>query len=314
MRYMHNLTIVAPCYNEEEVLRETTKQLSTLVDRMIAAKKIDSCDIVYIDDGSRDATWSIIEELQTSNKYVHGIKLAHNVGHQNALWAGLEQRVDQCDAIVSIDADLQDDIEAIEQMVDAYHDGCEVVFGVRKERKTDTFFKRQTALGFYRLMQHMGVDIVYNHADFRLTSQRVTRELMEYPERNMFLRGMVKGLGYKTKEVYYDRKERFAGESKYPLRKMINFALDGITSFSVQPLRLITSFGFVVVFLSIVAGVYALVAYLTGIAVAGWTSMLISIWFIGGAILLSMGVIGEYIGKIYKEVKRRPRYHVEKMI
>lgn len=314
MRYMHNLTIVAPCYNEEEVLRETTKQLSALVDRMIAAKKIDSCDIVYIDDGSRDATWSIIEELQTSNKYVHGIKLAHNVGHQNALWAGLEQRVDQCDAIVSIDADLQDDIEAILQMVDAYHDGCEVVFGVRKERKTDTFFKRQTALGFYRLMQRMGVDIVFNHADFRLTSQRVTRELMEYPERNMFLRGMVKGLGYKTKEVYYDRKERFAGESKYPLRKMINFALDGITSFSVQPLRLITSFGFVVVFLSIVAGVYALVAYLTGTAVAGWTSMLISIWFIGGAILLSMGVIGEYIGKIYKEVKRRPRYHVEKMI
>ena len=308
------LNIVVPCYNEEEVLRETTKQLSVLVDRMIAVKKIDSCDIVYVDDGSKDATWLIIEDLQTFNKYVHGIKLAHNVGHQNALWAGLEQRVDQCDAIVSIDADLQDDIEAIEQMVDAYHEGCEVVFGVRKERKTDTFFKRQTALGFYRLMQRMGVDIVFNHADFRLTSQRVTRELMEYPERNMFLRGMVKGLGYRTKEVYYDRKERFAGESKYPLRKMINFALDGITSFSVQPLRLITTFGFIVVLLSIVAAVYAVVAYLTGKAVAGWTSMLISIWFIGGAILLSMGVIGEYIGKIYKEVKRRPRYHVEKTI
>lgn len=308
------LNIVVPCYNEEEVLRETTKQLSALVDRMIAAKKIDSCDIVYVDDGSKDATWSIIEELQATNPYVHGIKLAHNVGHQNALWAGLEQRVDQCDAIVSIDADLQDDIEAIEQMVDAYHEGREVVFGVRKERKTDTFFKRQTALGFYRLMQQMGVDIVYNHADFRLTSQRVTKELMEYPERNMFLRGMVKNLGYKTKEVYYDRKERFAGESKYPLRKMINFALDGITSFSVQPLRLITTFGFIVVLLSIIAAVYALVAYLTGTAVAGWTSMLISIWFIGGAILLSMGVIGEYIGKIYKEVKRRPRYHVEKTI
>lgn len=308
------LNIVVPCYNEEEVLRETTKQLSALVDRMIAAKKIDSCDIVYVDDGSKDATWSIIEELQATNSYVHGIKLAHNVGHQNALWAGLEQRVDKCNAIVSIDADLQDDIVAIEQMVDAYNEGYEVVFGVRKERKTDTFFKRQTALGFYRLMQHMGVDIVYNHADFRLTSQRVTKELMEYPERNMFLRGMVKGLGYKTKEVYYDRKERFAGESKYPLRKMINFALDGITSFSVQPLRLITTFGFIVVLLSIVAGIYALVAYLTGTAVAGWTSMLISIWFIGGAILLSIGVIGEYIGKIYKEVKRRPRYHVEKTI
>lgn len=308
------LNIVVPCYNEEEVLRETTKQLSALVDRMIAAKKIDSCDIVYVDDGSRDATWSIIEELQSTNSYVHGIKLAHNVGHQNALWAGLEQRVDQCDAIVSIDADLQDDIEAIEQMVDAYNEGSEVVFGVRKERKTDTFFKRQTALGFYRLMQRMGVDIVYNHADFRLTNQRVTRELMKYPERNMFLRGMVKNLGYKTKEVYYDRKERFAGESKYPLRKMINFALDGITSFSVQPLRLITTFGFIVVLLSIVAAIYALAAYLTGRAVAGWTSMLVSVWFIGGAILLSMGVIGEYIGKIYKEVKRRPRYHIEKEI
>lgn len=308
------LNIVIPCYNEEEVLRETTKQLSALVGRMLQSDKIDSCDIVYVDDGSKDATWSIIEELQATNSYVHGIKLAHNVGHQNALWAGLEQRVDCCDAIVSIDADLQDDIEAIEKMVDAYNEGYEVAFGVRKERKTDTFFKRQTALGFYRLMQHMGVDIVYNHADFRLTSQRVTKELMEYPERNMFIRGMVKGLGYKTKEVYYDRKERFAGESKYPLRKMINFALDGITSFSVQPLRLISTFGFIVVLLSIVAAVYALVAYLTGTAVAGWTSMLISIWFIGGAILLSMGVIGEYIGKIYKEVKRRPRYHVEKMV
>ena len=281
---------------------------------MIAANKISCCDIVYVDDGSRDATWSIIEELQTADSYVHGIKLAHNVGHQNALWAGLEQRVDQCDAIVSIDADLQDDIEAIDQMVDAYHEGFEVVFGVRKERKTDKFFKRQKALGFYRLMQHMGVDIVYNHADFRLMSQRALKELMVYPERNMFLRGMVKGLGYNTKEVFYDRKERFAGESKYPLRKMINFALDGITSFSVQPLRLITSFGFIVVLLSMVAAIYALVAYLTGRAVAGWTSMLISIWFIGGAIILSIGVIGEYIGKIYKEVKRRPRYHVEKIV
>lgn len=308
------LNIVVPCYNEQEVLNETTRQLSVLVDRMMAAKKIDACDIVYVDDGSKDKTWEIIESLQMENKYVHGVKLAHNVGHQNALWAGLEYSVNKSDAIISIDADLQDDIEAIEKMVDAYKEGCEVVFGVRKERKTDTFFKRQTALGFYRLMQHMGVDIVYNHADFRLMSQRVLKELMDYPERNMFLRGMVKNLGYKTSEVYYDRKERFAGESKYPLKKMINFALDGITSFSVQPLRLITSFGFIVVLLSIIAAIYALVAYLTGRAVAGWTSMLISIWFIGGAILLSMGVIGEYIGKIYKEVKRRPRYHVEKTV
>lgn len=311
---MINLSIVVPCYNEQEVLRETTRQLSELIDRLISSEKIESSDIIYVDDGSKDATWSIIEELQVKNSYVHGIKLAHNVGHQNALWAGMEYSADKYNAIVSIDADLQDDIDAIEQMVEAYHDGCEVVFGVRKERKTDTFFKRQTALGFYRLMQHMGVDIVYNHADFRLISQRVAKELMNYPERNMFLRGMVKGLGYKTKEVYYDRKERFAGESKYPLRKMINFALDGITSFSIQPLRLITTFEFIVVLLSVVAGIYALVAYITGAAVAGWTSMLISLWFIGGAILLSMGVIGEYIGKIYKEVKRRPRYHLEKVI
>lgn len=308
------LNIVVPCYNEEKVLHETTLQLSALADRLIASKKIDACNIVYVDDGSNDTTWSIIESLQNNNVHVHGIKLAHNVGHQNALWAGLEWSVDKCDAVVSIDADLQDDIEAIEKMIDAYHNGYEVVFGVRRERKTDTYFKRRTALGFYRLMQHMGVDIVYNHADFRLTSQRVTKELMEYPERNMFLRGMVKGLGYQTAEVYYDRKERFAGESKYPLRKMINFALDGITSFSVQPLRLISTFGFIVVLLSIIAAIYALVAYIAGTAIAGWTSMLISIWFIGGAILLSVGVIGEYIGKIYKEVKRRPRYHVEKII
>ena len=197
-------------------------------------------------------------------------------------------------------------------MVDAYKEGCDVVFGVRKERKTDTIFKRWTALAFYRLMKKMGVDIVYNHADFRLTSQRATKELMLFPERNIFLRGMVKLLGYKTSEVYY--KERFAGESKYPLKKMINFALDGITSFSIQPLRLITSFGFLVMVLSVAAAIYALVSYLCGSAVAGWTSMLISIWFIGGTILLSIGIIGEYVGKIYKEVKRRPRYIIEESI
>ena len=308
------LNIVVPCYNEEAVLQETTRQLSDLADTLIAKGKVDACDIVYVDDGSRDTTWCLIEQLQASGKYVHGLKLAHNVGHQNALWAGLEWSAEHSDAVVSIDADLQDDIAVIEQMVDAYKEGCDVVFGVRKERKTDTVFKRWTALGFYTLMQKMGVDIVYNHADFRLTSQRATRELMLYPERNMFLRGMVKLLGYKTAEVYYDRKERFAGESKYPLTKMLNFALDGITSFSVQPLRLIATFGFIVTVLSIVAAVYALVSYLCGSAVAGWTSMLISIWFIGGAILLSLGVIGEYIGKIYKEVKRRPRYHLEKVI
>ncbi len=308
------LNIVVPCYNEEAVLLETTKQLSMLMDLLIEKGKIKACDIVYVDDGSQDSTWTLIEQLKAENKYVHGLKLAHNVGHQHALWAGLEWSADRCDAIVSIDADLQDDISVIEQMVDEYKNGCDVVFGVRKERKTDTAFKRWTALGFYSLMQKMGVDIVYNHADFRLTSQRATKELMLYPERNMFVRGMVKLLGYKTSEVYYDRKERFAGESKYPLKKMINFALDGITSFSVQPLRLITSFGFIVMVLSIVAAIYALVSYICGNVVAGWTSMLISLWFIGGVILLSLGVIGEYIGKIYTEVKRRPRYIIEEAI
>lgn len=308
------LNIVVPCFNEEAVLQETTKQLSQLVDQLVAKGKIQACDIVYVDDGSRDTTWSLIEQLQQQNKYVHGLKLAANVGHQFALWAGLEYSADKCDAVISIDADLQDDIAAIEQMVDAYHEGCDVVFGVRKERKTDTRFKRWTALSFYSLMQRMGVNIVYNHADFRLTSRRATQELMRYPERNMFIRGMVKLLGFKTAEVYYDRKERFAGESKYPLSKMLNFAVDGITSFSIQPLRLITTFGFIVTLLSIVAAIYALVSYLCGTTVVGWTSMLISIWFIGGAILLSLGIIGEYIGKIYRETKRRPRYHIEKTI
>ena len=308
------LNIVVPCYNEEAVLEETTKQLSQLKDTLIDKGKITACDIVYVDDGSHDTTWPLIEQLKSQNKYVHGLKLAHNVGHQHALWAGLEYSADKCDAAVSIDADLQDDILAIEQMVDAYKDDCDVVFGVRKERKTDTFFKRRTALAFYGMMQKMGVDIVYNHADFRLMSKRAINELMLYPERNMFLRGMVKLLGYKSQEVYYDRKERFAGESKYPLNKMINFALDGITSFSVQPLRLITTFGFVVMLLSVIAAVYALISFLCGSAVAGWTSLLISLWFIGGAILLSIGIIGEYIGKIYRETKRRPRYHIEKTI
>ena len=308
------LNIVVPCYNEEAVLEETTKQLSQLIDTLIRKGKITACDIVYVDDGSHDTTWPLIEQLKSQNKYVHGLKLAHNVGHQHALWAGLEYSADKCDAAVSIDADLQDDILAIEQMVDAYKDDCDVVFGVRKERMTDTFFKRRTALAFYGMMQKMGVDIVYNHADFRLMSKRAINELMLYPERNMFLRGMVKLLGYKSQEVYYDRKERFAGESKYPLNKMINFALDGITSFSVQPLRLITTFGFVIMLLSVIAAVYALVSFLCGSAVAGWTSLLISLWFIGGAILLSIGIIGEYIGKIYRETKRRPRYHIEKTI
>ena len=306
-----SLNIVVPCYNEQEVLYETTSQLTTLVDRMINAEAISNCNIVYVDDGSNDATWSIIMDLHTRNKYVRGIKLAHNVGHQNALWAGMEWSINSCDAIVSIDADLQDDVNAINDMVQAYRSGYDIVFGVRKERKTDTFFKRNSAQLFYHLMKYMGVDIVYNHADFRLIDKDILLQLMQYPERNIFLRGMVKGLGYKTTEVYYDRKARMAGESKYPLHKMINFALDGITSYSIKPLRLISTLGSIMIVLSIAAAIYALISYIVGITVAGWTSILVSLWFIGGGVLFSLGIVGEYIGKIYKEVKRRPRYHIE---
>ena len=309
------LIIVVPCYNEEEVLRETTKQLTSLVDSMINEGLLSECDILYVDDGSKDNTWQIIEELQIGNRYVHGLKLAHNVGHQNALWAGLEFAVDKCDAAVSIDADLQDDVHTIVEMVDKFkNEQCDVVYGVRKERKTDTFFKRNTALLFYKMMLAMGVDLVYNHADYRLMSRRAIESLMQYPERNIFLRGIVPMIGFKSENVYYDRAERFAGKSKYPLTKMLNFAVDGITSFSVKPLRLITTIGFIVTILSLCASIYAIVVYFCGQAIKGWTSLLLSVWFLGGILLLCVGVVGEYIGKIYKEVKRRPRYIIEKRI
>ena len=309
------LAIVVPCYNEQEVLEETTRRMTVLIEGMLADGRISEGYVYYVDDGSKDATWQLIEGLQDKNQYVHGVKLAHNSGHQNAVWAGLEYVADKCDAAVSIDADLQDDVNAIAEMVDKFNiEQCEVVYGVRKERKTDTFFKRTTALAFYKLMLGMGVDVVYNHADFRLMSRRVIEALMQYPERNMFLRGMVPMIGFKSDSVYYDRAERFAGESKYPLSKMLNFAVDGITSFSVKPLRLITSIGLIMMVLAFYAGVYALVAYFCGKAIQGWTSMLLSIWFLGGVQLLCVGVLGEYIGKIYKEVKRRPRYFVEKTV
>ena len=246
---------------------------------------------------------------------MHGLKLAHNVGHQKAVWAGLEYVSDKCDVAISIDADLQDDVNVIPKMVQlADKEDYQVVYGVRKQRKTDTFFKRTTALGFYKLMQSMGVDIVYNHADYRLLSKRVIEALMQYPERNIFLRGMVPLIGFKSTEVYYDRAERFAGESKYPLSKMINFAIDGITSFSVKPLRLIASIGVLMLIISLLAAIYAFVSYFLGRSIAGWTSLLLSVWFIGGVQLLCIGVLGEYIGKIYTEVKRRPRYFIEKSL
>ena len=307
------LIIVVPCYNEEEVLQETTRQLSTVLSGMEQEGTITEGKLLYVDDGSRDATWHIIEQLSTENPRVMGLKLAHNVGHQQALWAGLEWAANApFDAVVSIDADLQDDVQAIVEMTERFNEGTDIVYGVRKERKTDTFFKKHTAQAFYKLMQTMGGDVVYNHADFRLMSKRALQALVAHPERNLFLRGIVRSLGYPSDFVYYDRHERFAGESKYPLSKMLNFAIDGITSFSVKPLRLITTFGILFMLVAIAIIGYALYAYLTGHTIQGWTSLLISLWFIGGAILTAIGVIGEYVGKIYKEVKRRPRYFIEK--
>lgn len=306
------LAIVIPCFNEQEVLQETTNRLVALLDGLYNERLIEDAGIFYVDDGSKDKTWSLVELFHKDNPCVHGVKLSHNCGHQNAVWAGLEYVYHDYDAVISIDADLQDDVNAIRDMVIAYKDGNEVVYGVRKERKTDTYFKRVTALMFYKMMLAMGVDIVYNHADFRLMSSRVVESLMEYPERNLFLRGIVPMIGFKHCNVYYDRSERFAGESKYPLSKMLNFAIDGITSFSVKPLRLITSLGFVMCIISICSGIWALVEYFMGQTIHGWTSLLLSVWFIGGVQLLCVGVLGEYIGKIYKEVKRRPRYFIEK--
>ena len=306
------LSIIVPCYNEEAVLHETNARLTDVIKRMEAKALIDHGRIMYVNDGSADRTWQIVEELAQADQYVGGLCLAHNVGHQQALWAGLEWAAARSDAAISIDADLQDDVEAIPQMVELWLHGADVVYGVRRERKTDTWFKRTTAQGFYRLMRVMGSEVVYNHADFRLMSRRALQALMAYPERNLFLRGMVAQLGFNTASVYYDRAERFAGESKYPLTKMLGFALDGITSFSVRPLQYITYVGAVFMLFAICAIVYGIVSYVEGRTIAGWTSQLVSIWFIGGAILLACGIIGEYVGKIYTEVKRRPRYFIQK--
>ncbi len=306
-----DLVIIVPCYNEEEVLPETTRQLSAVLDELRASGKIGSGKILYVDDGSRDRTWEIIRGFSASSPCVCGLKLAHNSGHQQALWAGLEWAAGHAGAAVSIDADLQDDPHCIAEMVDLWRDGADVVFGIRKERRTDTWFKKTTAQGFYRLMEALGGDIVYNHADFRLMSRRALQALMAYPERNLFLRGMVTALGFRTAKVFYDRRERFAGQSKYPLGKMVSFALDGITSFSVRPLRYIAMLGLLFILISVAVIVYGVAVYCQGNTIPGWTSLLVSVWFIGGAILLALGIMGEYVGKIYKEVKRRPRYFVE---
>ena len=306
------LFLVIPCYNEQEVLPITAKAIGKKMAALMEQGRIsDDSRVLLVDDGSKDQTWPITETLHKQDPLFTGLKLAHNVGHQNALLAGLMTVKDCCDAAVSMDADLQDDLNAIDGFLDKYEDGCQVVYGVRKKRDTDTFFKRKTALGFYRLMSAMGVESVYNHADYRLMGREALEALAHYPEVNLFLRGMVPLIGFKSDTVYYDRGERVAGESKYPLKKMFNFAIQGITSFSVKPLRLICSVGALIVAVSLLALLYALVAAIAGLPAAGTTAFLASLWLLGGIQLLGIGVCGEYIGKIYSEVKARPRYWVE---
>jgi glycosyltransferase involved in cell wall biosynthesis len=307
------LAIVVPCYNEESVISETTKQLTAVCEKILEGGKIEEAFILYVDDGSQDATWAMIEEFSAASS-VKGLKLAHNAGHQNALWAGLEWAAEHVDVAISIDADLQDDVAVILQMVEHYLAGNEIVYAVRKDRPNDTWFKKHSALFFYKLINNLGGDIVYNHADYRLMSRKALVALMLFPERNLFLRGMVRKLGFRHTRVYYDRRERFAGESKYPLGKMLSFALDGITSFSVRPLRFIVLLGILFMLIAFGAIVWGLFSYADGRALPGWTSLMVSVWFIGGAILTAMGIIGEYVGKIYNEVKRRPRYIIEKFV
>lgn len=304
--------VVIPCYNEEEALPITAKTLNTFFDAMIADGLFASGSrMLLVDDGSRDQTWSVISSLVNSSDRFEGLKLAHNAGHQNALWAGLNYAVKEADAIISIDADLQDDIEAMRGFMKEYYQGADIVYGVRSKRETDTFFKRMTAEMFYKGMAHLGVETVFNHADYRLLSKRALSELLNFSEVNLFLRGMVPTLGFKTAKVYYERSERTAGESKYPLKKMLAFAIQGITSFSVKPIRMIALIGFIFALAAIGIGIYALVSLIAGKAVPGWTSTMLSIWLIGGVQLIALGLIGEYIGKIYTEVKRRPRFIIE---
>ena len=303
------LYLVIPCYNEEEVLQETAKRLLLKINNMISKEIISKeSKILFVNDGSKDKTWSIIEELHTKDNIFSGINLSRNRGHQNALLAGLMTAKEYADMTISLDADLQDDVEVIDKFVEQYYEGSDVVYGVRSSRQTDTFFKKSTALLFYKFMKGLGVDMVYNHADYRLMSKRALDGLSEFTEVNLFLRGMVPLVGYKYSIVEYERHERFAGESKYPLKKMISFALDGITSLSIKPIRLISGLGFTIFFVSVIALLYSFIVKFIGNTITGWTSLTISIWMLGGVQLLCLGVIGEYIGKIYNETKRRPRF------
>lgn len=303
------LYLVVPCYNEEEVLPETSKRLSEKMSSLME-KGLISADsrVIFVNDGSKDKTWEIITDLHKQNRLFRGICLSRNRGHQNALLAGLMTVKDECDAVISMDADLQDDINAIDEMVEKYNEGYDVVYGVRSSRKKDTFFKRTTAQGFYKLMKAMGVETVYNHADYRLMSRRALEGLAEFKEVNLFLRGMVPLVGYRHTTVTYERGERFAGESKYPLKKMLAFAFEGITSLSIKPIRLICTLGVLIFCVSIGMLIYSIIRHFMGHTIAGWASLAVSIWALGGIQLLAIGVIGEYIGKIYLESKQRPRF------
>lgn len=309
------LYLVIPCYNEEEVLPETTRQLTAKMHSMMERGLIaQESKILYVNDGSKDKTWNIICELHEQNPLVRGVKLSRNKGHQNALLAGLMTAKEEADMVISLDADLQDDIGVLDGFVEKYYEGCDVVYGVRSARKTDTFFKKTTAQGFYKIMKAMGVDIVYNHADYRLMSRRALQELENFKEVNLFLRGIVPLIGFRSDVVTYERHERFAGESKYPLKKMMNFAFDGITSFSVKPIRLITTLGLLIFSVSIIMLIWFLIDHFLGHTEPGWTSIIISVWSIGGLQLLAIGIIGEYIGKIYLESKARPKYIIEEYL
>ena len=309
------LYIVVPCYNEEEVLPETSKRLKAKLEGLMASDKISrQSKVLFVNDGSKDRTWELIRGLHESDPIFSGVNLSRNRGHQNALLAGLMTAKDRCDMAISMDADLQDDVDAVDAMVDNFHAGCEIVYGVRSARKKDTFFKRFTAEGFYRVMNFLGAETVFNHADYRLMSRRALEGLSQFKEVNLFLRGIVPMIGYNTGTVEYERGERFAGESKYPLKKMLSFAMEGITSLSTKPIRYITALGCLVFLVAVIMLIYSIVRWAMGETVLGWASIICSIWAIGGLILLSLGVIGEYIGKIYLETKGRPRFLIRDVL
>ena len=312
---MKTLFIVVPCYNEEEVLKETTKRLNDKLNNLKKKKKISSqSKVLYVNDGSKDKTWELIKVIHNNNSMFWGLSLSRNRGHQNALLAGLMTAKEYADIIISMDADLQDDINAIDEMIEKYNEGSEIVYGVRNSRKKDTWFKRNTALAYYRFLKFMGVDIVYNHADYRLTSKRVLNELEKYGEVNLFLRGIFPLIGFKHDVVYYERHERFAGKSKYPLKKMLHFAWDGITSFSIKPIKMVLSIGIIIFVVSLFVMIYSLIVKLLGFTVSGWTFIVCSIWLLAGVQMLSIGLIGEYVGKVYSETKHRPRYIIDETL